>query len=122
MFGDRWITRNTLVAPNQDRTKFLTFNFRTQKWTDLAAAALVASAISPGRKYLYYTTGGVEPKVWRLRFADRRIEPITSLNDPSRAGKMGWIPGINVSSDGSRVLGRDIGTQEIYALNISWPR
>jgi Tol biopolymer transport system component len=122
MFAGRWINQNTLVASNQDRTKFLIFDFRTQKWTELAAAALVASAISPDRKYLYYTTGGSEPKAWRLRFADRRIEAITGLNDPSRAGKMGWIPGINVAPDGSPVLTRDIGTQEIYALNISWPR
>jgi len=122
MFGGRWITQNTLVASNQDRTKFLTFDFRTQKWTDLAAAALLASAISPDRKYLYYTTGGVEPRAWRMRFADRRIEAITSLNDPSRAGKMGWIPGINVAPDGSPVFTRDIGTQEVYALNISWPK
>jgi hypothetical protein len=122
MFGGRWITQKTLVASNQDRTKFLTFDFKTQKWTDLAAAALLASAISPDRKYLYYTTGGVEPRAWRMRFADRRIAAITSLNDPSRAGKMGWIPGISVAPDGSPVFTRDIGTQEVYALNISWPR
>ena len=37
--------------------------------------------VSPDRKYLYLTTGGAEPKVQRLRFADRQIETITSLKD-----------------------------------------
>jgi hypothetical protein len=121
MFGGWWITQDMLVAATQDRAKFLTFDLKTQKWTDLAAAALTATAVSPDRKYLYYATGGVEPRAWRLRFADHRIEEITSLNDPSRAGKMGWILGINVAPDGSPVFTRDIGSQEIYALNVRWP-
>jgi eukaryotic-like serine/threonine-protein kinase len=122
LFLGKWITHDTLVAATLDLTKFVTFDLRTQKWTDLTAASFTSSAVSPDRKYLYYTTGGAEPKAWRLRFADRRIEAITSLNDTSRAGKMGWIPGISVAPDGSPILTRDIGSQEVYALNIRWPR
>jgi Tol biopolymer transport system component len=117
-----WITQDSIVAATQDGSKFLTFDLRTQKWTDLTAAALTAMAVSPDRKYLYYTTGGADAKAWRVRFADHRIETITSLMDVSRAGKMGWIPGINVAPDGSPIFTRDTGTQEVYALTVRWPR
>jgi hypothetical protein len=78
--------------------------------------------ISPDRRYVYYTTGGAVPKAWRLRFADRHVETIISLEDASRAGKMGWLGGIEVAPDGSPLLTRETGTQEIYALNVRWPR
>jgi eukaryotic-like serine/threonine-protein kinase len=122
LIGGEWITQDSIVAATQDDTKLLTFDFKTLKWTDLTSAAITAVAISPDRKFLYYTTGGAEPKAWRLRFADHRIEPITSLEDASRAGRMGWIQGIDVAPDGSPLLTRETGTQEVYSLNVRWPR
>jgi hypothetical protein len=122
LIGVGWITQDSIVTATQDATKLLTFDVRTQKWTDLTAGALTAMAISPDRKYLYYTTGGAGPKAWRLRFADHRIEAITSLEDASRAGKMGWIQGIDVAPDDSPLFTRETGTQEVYSLNVRWPR
>jgi hypothetical protein len=72
-------------------------------------------------QYLYYSTGGVEPKAWRLRFANRKIETITSLIDPNGMGKMGWVQAIDIAPDGSAVFTREIGSQEIYALDVRWP-
>jgi eukaryotic-like serine/threonine-protein kinase len=122
LIGVGWISKDSIVAATQDATKLLTFDFRTQKWSDLTAGALTAMAISPDRRYVYYTTGGAAPKAWRLRFADHRVETITSLEDASRAGKMGWLGGIEVAPDGSPLLTRETGTQEVYALNVRWPR
>jgi serine/threonine protein kinase len=121
LIGCGWISQDSIAAATQDATKLLTFDFKTHEWTDLTTGAFTAMAISPDRKYLYYTTGGVSPKAWRLRFADHQIETITSLEDASRAGKMGWIQGINVAPDGSPLLTRETGTQEVYALNVRWP-
>jgi hypothetical protein len=75
---------------------------------------------SPDGNYLYYTTGGAEPKVLRYRFADRQIETVTSLNDLHRVVNYGNTQ-ISVAPDGSPVFTRDTGYQEIYALNIRWP-
>jgi WD40 repeat protein len=122
LIGVGWISKDSIVAATQDATKLLTFDFRTQKWSDLTAGALTAMAISPDRRYVYYTTGGLAPKAWRLRFADHQIETITSLEDASRAGKMGWLQGIEVAPDGSPLLTRETGTQEVYSLNVRWPR
>jgi WD40 repeat protein len=121
MVGSWWVNQNTLVAATQDFTKFMTFDLKTQKWTELTAGALTAWAVSPDGQYLYYSTGGAEPKAWRLRFADHKIEMITSLIDPSGMGKMGWVQAIDVAPDGSAIFTRETGTQEVYALNVRWP-
>jgi len=118
----QWVTPDTLVAANQEGTKFLTFDLKTQKWTDLAAGNFVNWNLSPDRKYFYFTTGGTEPKVQRIKFADRQIETITGLKDLRRV--MDLVEEntqVNVAPDGSPVFTRDIGSQEIYALTLKWP-
>ena len=50
----------------------------------MIAGDFVNWAVSPDGKYLTFTTGGVEPKIQRLRFADREIETIASLRDLRR--------------------------------------
>jgi hypothetical protein len=64
---------------------------------------------------------GAEPKVERLRLADRQMETIASLKDLRRVVDSMEDTQINLAPDGSPVLARDIGSQEIYALNIRWP-
>jgi eukaryotic-like serine/threonine-protein kinase len=118
--GSLWITQDTLLAATDD-TKFASFDFRTQKWTDLLTGDFVNWMVSPDGKYLYFTTRGVEPKVQRFRFADRQIETITSLKNLRRVvDTITDSTQINVAPDGSPVFTRDIGTSEIYALNIRW--
>jgi hypothetical protein len=116
-----WVTQDSLLAATADATKFVTFDFKTQKWTDLVAGNFVNWMISPDGKYLYFATGGAEPKAHRLRFADRRIETIASLKGLRRVVDMVEdATQMNVAPDGSPVFTRDIGTSEIYALNVRW--
>ncbi len=121
--GGYWINQNTILGLSPDGTKFLTFDLRTQKWTDLATVgAIVAWEVSPDGEYVYYKTGGGEEKAWRLRFADRKIEMLTSMKEPSRARNLGWAGDIDVAPDGSPIFTRNLGTEEIYALNVRWPK
>lgn len=59
----------------------------------------------------------------RVRLADGKIEVVASLkglrrvSDSSNEGAS-WV---GVSPDGSLLLTRDTGTQEVYALNVKWP-
>ena len=78
--------------------------------------------VSPDGNYVYYETGGAEPKAWRLRFADRHIELLASMWEPSRARDLGWVGDITAAPDGSPIFTRNIGTQEIYALHVRWPK
>jgi hypothetical protein len=122
MVGGDWITQDTLVAATEDTTNFLTFDLKIQKWTDLAAATIVNWTVSPDGKYLYLTTGGPEPEALRLRFAGHQIETITSLKDLRRVvDPVDGNTQVSVAPDGSPVFTRDIGSQEIYALNVRWP-
>src|SRR5690348_12867980 len=59
----------------------------------------------------------------RLRLADRKIEAVTSLKGLRRVSDItlqgaSWV---GVAPDGSLLLMRDMGTQEIYALNLKGP-
>ncbi len=117
----QWFNQDTIVAATANGTKFLTFDFKTQKWTDLVSGNFGNWNLSPDRKYFYFTTGGAEPKVQRLRVADHQIETIASLKDLRRVADWAENTQINVAPDGSPVFARDIGSQEIYALTVKWP-
>jgi dipeptidyl aminopeptidase/acylaminoacyl peptidase len=117
-----WETQDTLVTV-KTITSFQRFNLKTGKWTDLGpkdVGNIVNWMISPDRKYIYFTTGGAEPKVERIRFADQHIETITSLKDFHRVMNEGSSQ-VNVAPDGSPIFTRDTGYQEVYALNVRWP-
>jgi serine/threonine protein kinase len=120
--GGFWISQDALVATPYHPTKFVTFDFKTQKWMDLVTGDLVSWRVSPDWKYLYLIAGGTEPKAQRLRLADRQIEDIAGLKDlhPVTDAIEG-LTQIAVAPDGSPIFTRDIGTQEIYALNVRWP-
>jgi eukaryotic-like serine/threonine-protein kinase len=119
--GGRWVTQDILVAAPYKPKKLLTFDFKIQKWTDLASGNFTSWAVSGDGKYLYFTTGGSEPEARRLRFADHQTETITSLKDFRSTIDILTGVQIGIAPDGSAVLARDIGTYEIYALNVRWP-
>ena len=120
--GGYWLSQSTVMAREAIGTKFAIFNLKSQQWTDMPGISgdIENFYPSPDGNYLYYTTGGAEPKVLRYRFADRQIETVTSLNDLHRVVNYGNTQ-ISVAPDGSPVFTRDTGYQEIYALNIRWP-
>jgi serine/threonine protein kinase/Tol biopolymer transport system component len=121
--GGFWMTQDLLVILNREETGFLTFHLKTEKWAAMGPktiGTISSCMISPDRKYIYFTTGGAEPKAERLRFADQQIETIASLKDLPRAISTG-APNLNVAPDGSPIFTRATGYQEIYALNVRWP-
>jgi eukaryotic-like serine/threonine-protein kinase len=125
LVGVEWVAENMLVASTQDRSKLVTFDIKTQKWSDLVPGPIPGGAgnwaYSPGFKYVYFATGGLEPQVQRVRLADRKVETIASLKGLNRAKGPDGNTQISVAPDGSAVLTRNTGTQEIYALTVKWP-
>ena len=122
--GARWVAEDTLVAATGDHKKLVLFDVKTQRWSDLVAPAtgyVVNRAHSPDYKSVYYTTGGAEPMVFRIRLADHQIETITSLKKLLLATGPGGGTQMSVAPDGSPVFARNTGTQEIYALTVKWP-
>jgi len=119
--GAYWVTRDTIVAATRDNTQFLLFDFKTKKWTPLASGLFVNWYISPDRKWLYCATGGDDPSAMRVRFDNGRVEKIASLKSLRRVVDSPLGTWLGVSPDGSVLLTRDVGLQEVYALNVSWP-
>ncbi len=119
--GAWWVDQDTLVAATFDAKKFQTFSFKTQKWSDLAAGNFVNWGLSLDSKYLYFTTAGTESELRRIRLADGQQETITSLKNLRRIVDNRGETDLAVGPDDSLIFTRDIGTQEIYALNIRWP-
>jgi hypothetical protein len=121
----QWVGEDTLVADPMNAAKLMIFDIRTQKWSDLVPGKLPGSVVnwahSPDYQYVYYTTGGAEPKAMRIRLSDHKVETIASLKDLRRALGPDGNTEISVTPDGSAIFTRDTGTQEIYALTLKWP-
>jgi len=120
--GGYWLSENSVMAHNAQGTKFLVFNLKKQQWADIPGISGDIGNFDPSsdNKYLYYTTEGADPKVFRYRFADHQIETITSLKDIHRVINY-QATQINVAPDGSPIFTRDTGYQEVFALNLRWP-
>jgi Tol biopolymer transport system component len=120
--GGIWVGQDGLIAEADEATKFLYFDFKSQKWSELLSGHFVNWSVSPDGKYLYFTTGGAEPQAKRIRLSEGKVELIASLTSLRRVvDAVEGVTQIGVAPDGSPVFTRDIGTQEIYALNIKWP-
>ena len=122
-WGAFWPTQQLLVAGGE-QDKLYSFDLATQTWSELTEGPVSNWMISPNSQYLYYIkeTPG-KPEAMRVRLEDRKIEVVASLqgvqrtSDPANLGES-WV---GVAPDGSLLLSRDIGTQEIYAIRIRWP-
>ena len=120
--GGRWVGQDGLIASGDSYTKLLYFDIKSQTWSELLSGNFVNWSVSPDGNYLYFATGGAEPQAKRVRLSEGRVESITSLTSLRRV--VDAVEGgtqMGVAPDGSIVFTRDIGTQEIYALNIKWP-
>jgi serine/threonine protein kinase len=121
--GPWFVTQDVLMAANEDSTKLFLFDFKTGKWSDLAANpdSFPAWTMSPDGKYLYCTTAGNDPKALRIRIADHSVETIVSLKNFCNASDPDEGIDIGIAPDGSALLTRDVGTQEVYSLTVKWP-
>jgi hypothetical protein len=118
--GGLWLSDGLLAASSDDNLELMTFDLKTGKWSDLVAGNFVNWVASPDYKYLYFASGGSEPKIERLRIADHQVETVASLKGFSRVMNFGWTT-LGLARDGSPVLTREMSSPEIYALNVRWP-
>ena len=64
--------------------------------------------------------------VARMRLADKKMEIVLNFKGirrvvDERLGGLNLTTWVGVAPDGSVLLTRDVGTQEIYALDVPWP-
>jgi hypothetical protein len=96
----------------------LVFDFATQKWSELTKLVLGYHSWSRDSRFVYFNSAGNEPAFYRLRIADRKLEKLVSLKGIRLASQFGWMA---LTLDDSPLVLRDVGTQEIYALDWQAP-
>jgi serine/threonine protein kinase len=119
LLSPRWSPDGRYIAATtMDSQKLLVFDTRTKKWNELAQVGVGYLSWSKDSKYLYFDTFGTQPSVQRIGIRDRVPEKMVSLEDLHRAwGTYG--PWFGLAPDDSLLATRDIGSQEVYA--IQWP-
>ena len=102
--------------------KLLLYNFRTKESVELAnARSLVDHRWAHDGKYVYFEAFMESgPAIFRVGVGNRKIERVASVEGIRRVwtGSTSWF---GLAPDDSPILLRDIGTQEIYALDWEAP-
>ncbi len=120
LLSPRWAPDGRYIAATtRDSQKLLLFDTKTESWAELAQVGVGYLCWSKDSRYLYFDTFGIDPSVDRIGLRDRITEKVVSLNSLHRAwGPYG--PWFGLGPDDSMLATRDIGSQEVYA--IQWPQ
>jgi Tol biopolymer transport system component len=118
MYSPRWSPDGHYIATlSTDAQRMMLFDRALEKWSVLATTRVGWPHWSRDGKYIYFS----DPEaVFRLRIDNREIEQLTTLKDLQRAfGYYG--PWIGWAPDDSPLVLRDMGIQDIYALEWQTP-
>jgi Tol biopolymer transport system component len=123
LFSPRWSPDgHYVVALSQNYKKLMLYDFTTSKWAELAVASgfgFFYPSWSHDGKYIYAEnvgSPGTEAAIIRVRLNDRKLEQTIALKDFTLVSgvKGGWS---GLAPDDSVMVLRDIGSQELYALD-----
>jgi serine/threonine protein kinase/Tol biopolymer transport system component len=109
-----------IVAMSTDNRKLLLFDFRTQQWVELARMTAAFPNWSRDGSYVYFHSFGSDPAFYRVRISDHKLERVLGLKGIRLTiGLAGTWCGL--APDDSLMMLRDVGSQEIYALDLQFP-
>lgn len=125
MWGPRlsWDGR-ILSSFTLDAHKLLLFDFTTGKWSELTTGkSLQYPNLSPDGKYIYFEDIGESgPELDRVNLTDRKREHVLGLKDIPRVFMPeSQSPWNGLDLDGSPLIMRNLGIDEIYALDLEFP-
>jgi WD40 repeat protein len=121
MVGATWAPDGRrMVAVSADLAQLFLFDFVTGKWTELVKAQPSGLQFSPDGQYLQYLDSSGTGVVWKIRLSDGHKEKVVDLSNFVGAGYYGFVQ-LYVAPDGSPLLLRDTGTQDIYSLDWQEP-
>jgi eukaryotic-like serine/threonine-protein kinase len=99
------------------------YDFTTRQWVDLVNQQMGSPHWSRDGKYLYFVRGFFQGQgnfFYRLLLDERKLEQIARVKDFRLASNV-WGPWYGWTPDGAPLVLRDIGTQDIYALEWQTP-
>jgi Tol biopolymer transport system component len=123
IYSPRWSPDGRYVAAlTSGEWKPMLFDFKTQKWEKLGASGVGFPNWSKDGKYVFFAEMTASPPGFcRVDIATRKTEEVARLGNARPA--MG-VPGYawrGVTPDGSPLIAREAGSQEIYALDVDFP-
>ncbi len=96
------------------------YDFTVQKWLELSKITTAFPNWSRNGNYIYFQSSGTDVALYRVRVSDHKLEMIAGLKGVrltiSPIGS--WC---GLAPDDSPLVLRDVGTQEIYALDLQLP-
>ena len=121
LFSPHWSPDgHYIVAMSGDHRELLLFDFRTQKWVELARMTAAFPNWSRDGSYVYFHSFGSDLALYRVRITDHKLERIVGLKGVRISiGIAGTWCGL--APDDSPLVLRDVGSQEIYALELQLP-
>ena len=115
-----WPKEDVLVAVTP--MGLAAFDVKTAKWSVVSPGNVVNWFPSgDGNYWMFERADGSGHKVFRLSFPGRRTQFIADLARLKRVEQYGPGTWLGMASDGSILATRDIGIQELYALDVTWP-
>ncbi len=120
LYSPRWSPDGRYIAAMPpDSNKLMLFEFATRKWLELANGAFAFPNWSHDGKYLYFENF-TQSEVRRIEIGSQKSELIADLRELRRPNDMSgyWTA---PASDGSPLVMRDAGIQEIYAFETQFP-
>jgi Tol biopolymer transport system component len=116
LFAPRWSPDGRSIAAMPiDSNSLMLFDLAAQRWEEIAKITAAFPLWSKTGEYIYFLHQQDQMSVMRVRIRDRKLERVADLKNFRQTGNYGYWLGLAL--DDSPLLLRDIGTQEIYALD-----
>ena len=110
-----------IVAATRDQQKLKLYEISTHKWTELVVQDIGYPQWSADSSYVYFDSGlGADLAIYRVRIADRKVEPVADIRNFNRVVQA-WVSWMGLTPQGSPLLMRETGSQEVYALDLEAP-
>jgi Tol biopolymer transport system component len=112
-------TAGTLWPCRPDELSLVLFDFQTQQCSQLAKERAAFPNWSRDGQDVYFLRFLDHPAVLRVRIADGTVEQVLDLTNLPTTGNIG--PWLGLGPDDSPLILKDIGTQDVCALDWEAP-
>ncbi len=120
LYSPRWSPDGRYISAfSADSRKLLLFDFRSQKWSELAEGSLSWLNWSHDGQYVYVLDFKEKNAVIRIRISDHKVEQVVDLKDFLSTGRYGGS--LSLAPDDSPLLLRDTGSQDVYSVDWQSP-
>ncbi len=124
MFAPRWSPDGRYISTfSADQRKVMLQEVATRKWSEWAAGSLLQFPNwTRDSKYLYFEDLGNDgPEIDRVAVTATKKERVTALKDIPRVLMGVDQPWNGVALDNSPLIMRDVGSRELYSLELQLP-